>query len=129
MSETAFLARLIGLFTLVMGAAVLINRRGMIAAIENLSHHPDTLLIVELIGLAVGLAIVITHEVWTSVLGVIVTLLGWVFLLRALILMLLAPEKIAELFALVAWPQRAETYAMISVVVGVLLTIAGFIAS
>jgi hypothetical protein len=129
MSETAFLARLIGLVTLVIAAAILINRRGMIAAMENLSQHPDTLLVVEMIGLAAGFAIVLTHEVWTSLLGIIVTLLGWFILLRALILMLLPPEKIAELFALVAWPQRAETYAMISVVVGVLLTIAGFIAS
>jgi hypothetical protein len=129
MSETAFLARLIGLFTVVIAAAILINRRGMIAAMENLSHHPDTLLVVEVIGLGAGLAIILTHEIWTSFLGVIVTLLGWFILLRALILMLLSPEKIAELFALVAWPQRAETYALISLVIGVLLTIAGFIAS
>jgi hypothetical protein len=129
MSETAFLARLLGLFTLVIAAAILINRRGMIAAVQGLSHHPDTLLIAEVIGLGVGLAIVISHEVWTSLLGLVVTLFGWFILLRALILMLLPPEKIAELFALVAWPQRAETYALISLVIGVLLTIAGFIAS
>jgi hypothetical protein len=129
MSETAFLARLLGLFTLVIAAAILINRRGMIAAMQGLSHHPDTLLIAEVIGLGVGLAIVISHEVWTSLLGLVVTLFGWFILLRALILMLLPPEKIAELFALVAWPQRAETYALISLVIGVLLTIAGFIAS
>jgi hypothetical protein len=128
MSETAFLARLLGLFTLVIAAAILINRRGMIAAVQGLSHHPDTLLIAEVIGLGVGLAIVISHEVWTSLLGLVVTLPGWFLLLRALILMLLPPEKIAELFALVAWPQRAETYALISLVIGVLLTIAGFIA-
>ena len=129
MSETAFLARLLGLFTLVIAAAILINRRGMVAATQGLSHHPDTLLIAEVIGLGVGLAIVISHEVWTSLLGLVVTLFGWFILLRALILMLLPPEKIAELFALVAWPQRAETYALISLVIGVLLTIAGFIAS
>ncbi|HKH80145.1 MAG TPA: hypothetical protein VKA03_00755 [Methylovirgula sp.] len=129
MSSTAFLARLIGLFTVVIALAILINRRGMIAAFESVSQHGDTLLVVEVIGLAAGLAIVIGHEVWTGVLGVIVTLLGWLFLLRALILMLLPPEKIAELFALVAWPQRAETYALISLVIGILLTIAGFAAS
>lgn len=47
----------------------------------------------------------------------------------ALILLLLPPEKIAELFALVAWPQRAETYAMISLVIGILLTVVGFAAA
>ncbi len=129
MSSTAFLARLIGLFTLAIALAILINRRGMIAAIESLSQHGDTLLLAELIGLGVGLAIVISHEVWTTVLGVIVTLLGWFILLRALILLLLPPEKIAELFALVAWPQSAETYAMISLVIGILLTVAGFAAA
>jgi len=96
MSETAFLARLLGLFTLVIAAAILINRRGMIAAMQGLSHHPDTLLIAEVIGLGVGLAIVISHEVWTSLLGLVVTLFGWFILLRALILMLLPPEKIAS---------------------------------
>jgi hypothetical protein len=129
MSETAFLARLIGLLTLAIAVAILINRRGMIAAIESVSQQADTLLVIEVIGLAVGLAIVISHEVWTTVLGVIVTLIGWLILLRALILLLLPPEKIAELFALVAWPQRAETYALISLVIGILLTIAGFAAA
>jgi hypothetical protein len=129
MSSTAFLARLIGLFIVVIALAILINRRGMIAAFESLSRHGDTLLVVELISLGVGLAIVISHEVWTTVLGVIVSLLGWFILLRALILLLLPPERIAELFALVSWPQRAETYALISLVIGILLTIAGFIAA
>jgi hypothetical protein len=128
MSSTAFLARLLGLFILAIAAAILINRRGIIAALESLRQHGDTLLIAELIGLAVGLAIVLSHEVWTSVLGIIITLLGWFILLRALILLLLPPEKIAEIFALVAWPQRAETYGMISLVIGILLTIAGFAA-
>lgn len=129
MSSTAFLARLIGLLTVVIALAILINRRGMIAAFESLSQHADTLLVVELIGLSAGLAIVIGHEVWTSVLGAIVTLLGWFILLRALILMLLPPEKIADLFALVAWPERAEIYALISLAIGILLTIAGFAAA
>jgi hypothetical protein len=128
MSSTAFLARLLGLFILAIAAAILINRRGIIAAFESLSQHGDTLLLAELIGLGVGLAIVLSHEVWTNVLGVIVTLLGWFIFLRALILLLLPPEKIAEIFALVAWPQRAETYAIISLVIGILLTIAGFAA-
>jgi hypothetical protein len=129
MSETAFLARLIGLLILAIAVAILINRRGMIAAIESVSRQADTLLVIEVIGLAAGLAIVISHEVWTSVLGVVVTLIGWLILLRALILLLLPPEKIAELFALVAWPQRAETYALIILVIGILLTIAGFAAA
>lgn len=128
MSSTAFLARLLGLFILAIAAAILINRRGIIAALESLSQHGDTLLLAEVIGLGAGLAIVLSHEVWTSFLGVIVTLLGWFIFLRALILLLLPPEKVAEIFALVAWPQRAETYAMISLVIGILLTIAGFAA-
>ncbi len=126
MTSTVFLARLLGLFTVVLALAILINRRGIIAAADKLTHSGDSMLIVEFIGLGVGLAIVLGHNVWSGVLAVVVTLLGWFILLRAVILMLLPPEKLADLLTFVAWPQRAETYALIALVLGALLTIAGF---
>jgi hypothetical protein len=128
MSTTVFLARFFGIFTIVFALAILVNRRGMVGAFESLVRDSAALLILELIGLAVGLAVVLSHNVWHGLLAIIVTLLGWIILLRAVILMLLRPASIERLLALVAWPQRAEIYAAAVLAFGLFLTLASFLA-
>ncbi len=126
MSSTDFIARLIGLYCVVFALAILINRRSVVGAIEKVAQDQAALLIIEVFGLAAGLAIVIGHEVWTNPLGIVVTLLGWIMVLRGGILLLLPSEKIAEVFAFAAWPQRSQIYALATLGVGVLLTLGSF---
>ncbi len=128
MSSTIFIARLLGIFTVVIALAILINRRGMIAALESLVRDSAALLIVEMIGLAGGLAIVLVHNQWHGgLLAIVITVLGWFILLRAVILMLLPPETIENLFKFVAWRQRAEVYALITLIIGLCITTGGFV--
>jgi len=128
MTTTVFLARLLGLFTILMSLAIWFNRRGMVAAVERLVQDSAALLIVELLGLAAGLAIVIGHNVWHSLLAIVVTIVGWLILLRALALMFLSQETIEKIFEWVEWPKRSNLYALISFLIGLFLTIAGFAA-
>ena len=127
MVTTLFLARLLGLFTIILSLAISLNRAGIVAAIERMRRDSATLLIVELIGLAVGLAMILSHNVWYGgVLAIVVTLVGWFIFLRAAVLLLLPPETIEKIFELAAWPKRAHVYGLISFVVGLFLTIMGF---
>jgi len=128
MTTTVFLARLLGLFTILMSLAIWFNRRGMVAAVERLVQDSAALLIVELLGLAAGLANVIGHNVWHSLLAIVVTIVGWLILLRALALMFLSQETIEKIFEWVEWPKRSNLYALISFLIGLFLTIAGFAA-
>ncbi|MGP8267406.1 MAG: hypothetical protein ACLQOQ_15735 [Beijerinckiaceae bacterium] len=127
MVTTLFLARLLGLFTIILAVAIVLNRAGIVAAIERMRRDSATLLIIELIGLAVGLAMVLSHNVWYGgVLPIVVTLVGWFIFLRAVVLLLLPPETIEKIFELAAWPKRANIYGLVSFVIGLFLTIMGF---
>ena len=72
-----FLAKLIGPVMLAIGSALLINARGYRAMARGVPAQPRADLSRRLITLPAGLAIVLTHNVWTADWRVIITLLGW----------------------------------------------------
>jgi hypothetical protein len=126
MTTTVFIARLLGLFTIIFSLAIWFNRSSLVAAVEQLLHDRAALLIVEVIGLGAGLAIVLGHNSWQGVLPIVVSLVGWVILLRALALLFLPEATIVKIFEWAAWPQRANIYALVNFIIGLYLTIAGF---
>jgi uncharacterized membrane protein YfcA len=126
MVTTVFIARLLGLFTIIYSLAIWFNRSSLVAATEQLRHDRASLLIVEVIGLGAGLAIVLGHNDWNGLLPIVVSLLGWIILLRAVALLFLPDEAIDKVFEWAAWPQRANVYALVSFIIGLYLTVAGF---
>jgi len=84
MPRTIFLARLLGLFFLLTGIAMLIRRDTMVATVMALLRDEPLLFALGMSALAVGLAMVLMHNVWSGgVLPVVVTLLGWTFVIRS----------------------------------------------
>ena len=77
MQNSIFLARLIGPFLLIAGLAVLVNRDSFRALGEEFLSSRSLLFLSSLITLPAGLAIVLTHSVWTADWRVLITLLGW----------------------------------------------------
>jgi hypothetical protein len=77
-----FLARLLGPLLLILGASLFVNGRTFRALAKELV---DSALLVVLFGFmdfAAGLAIVLTHNVWVASWRVLVTLIGWLLLIR-----------------------------------------------
>ena len=109
---TIFLARLIGVETT-----------------TALLRNGPLLLITGMVGLVAGLAMVLSHNVWSDgALPVVVTLSGWIILVRSLILLFLSPEVKVRLYERFRFENFFYLYAGISFVFGVYLTWAGFSA-
>jgi uncharacterized membrane protein len=126
-ARTIFLARLIGLFALVQSAAMFIHRQSMVEAATGLVHERSLLLLLGLIALAAGLAMVLSHNVWSGgALPVVVTLVGWIILARGVVLLLLPPDAVARLFDATRFGELFYLYAAIALVLGLYLTWAGF---
>ena len=126
-SQTTFLSRLIGLFTVLVALSLAMHRQATVETLTALVHNPPLLFIAGMLFLAAGLAIVLNHNVWSGgVLPVIVTLLGWVTVVRGLLLLSLSPETLAGLFGMVHFEQLFYLYIVISLVLGVYLTYSGF---
>ena len=98
MQTSIFIARLLGPVLLVAGIAMLVNRRGLDAIVQELLRSPLLLLLLGIIDFTVGLAIVLTHNVWVADWRVVITVLGWALIVRGAVRMLI-PEQAKALAA------------------------------
>jgi len=79
---TVFLARLIGLFTILIIAALLLHGSAMVQAA---TADKSVMFTYALISLALGLAMILGHNVWSGgALPVVVTLVGWLIFAKGL---------------------------------------------
>ena len=119
---TVFLARFIGLFTVLLVVALLV--RGS-AVVETAVADRPVMLVYAIISLAVGVAMILGHNVWSGgALPVVVTLVGWLILAKGLLLLFVTPE----LFVHVQYGEHYYLYLAPSLVIGLYLTWAGFTA-
>ena len=126
---TIFLARLIGLYCLLFGLAIVVQKEAMLEMVAALIRNGPVLLIIEVIGVTAGLAIVLGHNVWSGgALPIIVTLLGWIILIRGVVLLFLSPQGKVRLFEMFRFAELFYLYVGITLVLGLYLTFAGFIS-
>ena len=77
MSNSLFLARLIGPVMLVVGLAVFTNPGGFRDMAEEFLASRALMFLSGLIIMPVGIAIVLTHNIWTADWRVAITVFGW----------------------------------------------------
>ena len=93
MPTSIFLAKLLGPILLVAGIAMLVNRKQLDALAQELLRSHLLLFLLGLIDFSIGLAIVLTHNVWVADWRLIITLLGWLLLVRGAVRMLV-PDQV-----------------------------------
>lgn len=126
---TIYLAQLIGLATLVLSASLFLRREFYIETMQALIDDRPLLLIIATTRLVMGLAIVLAHNLWSgSALTIVVTLFGWVTLIRGLLLLLLPAERVDHVFAALQFERHYYIYATLPLLLGAYLTYAGFTA-
>ncbi len=77
MQTSLFLAKLIGPVMLVIGLAVFANQRGFRDMAEEFMASRALLFLSGLLIMPVGIAIVLTHNIWTANWRVLITIFGW----------------------------------------------------
>lgn len=104
------------------------RRQATVERVTALLQNPSMMLIVGIITLAAGLAMVLAHNIWSGgTLVVVVTLVGWMALVKSLFFLFLPPELEAGVFlGQLHYQQLFYVYGTISLVLGVYLTYGGF---
>jgi hypothetical protein len=127
MTSTVFLARLIGLFLLSVDASVLFQKAMFMAVLNNLTENRTSLFMVGVVLLLCGLSVVLTHNVWNDgFLPLVVTLIGWVLILRGVISMFVPGDGVARMIRWARVDEFSRLYATLTLVIGAYLTWAGF---
>ena len=127
-SRTLFLSRLIGLYCVFGTLSMMTRRQATVQTVTALLQNPSMMLILGVITLAAGLAMVLAHNIWSGgALVVVVTLVGWITLIKSLFVLFLPPEMEAGFFLVqLHYQQLFYLYGAFSLVLGVYLTYSGF---
>ena len=124
---TIFLARLLGLYCVIFASAMITRKRNAVATVKAFIANPPLLLLAEVISLACGLAMVIAHNIWSGgALPVVVTLVGWLMVIRGAAPLALSPAGTAKLVEALRYEQLFYFYMGGTLVLGLYLTWAGF---
>jgi|ERR1700720_4248440 hypothetical protein len=126
--RTLFLSRLVGLYCILIALSMMTRRQATVETVTVLLQNPSMTLILGVITLAAGLAMVLAHNIWSGgALVVVVTLIGWMALIKSLFLLFLPPEiEAGVVLGQIHYQQLFYMYAAISLILGIYLTYGGF---
>jgi putative exporter of polyketide antibiotics len=126
--RTLFLSRLIGLYCILVALSMITRRQATLESVTALLHDPSMIFVLGAITLIAGLAMVLTHNIWSGgARVVIVTLVGWITLIKSLSFLFLPPQIEAGLFLKrLHYEQLFYPYCAFSLVLGSYLTYGGF---
>ena len=126
---TIFLTKLLGLYCIIVALAMMTRKQSAVATIKALIGNPPLLLLVEVLGLASGLAMILGHNIWSGgALPVVVTLIGWLMAIRGAGLLALSPNATMKVFEALRYEQLFYFYIGATLLLGLYLTYAGFSA-
>ena len=125
--RTIYLGRLIGLYCVLLALAMISNKQATVETIIALMHDAPVLLLAAIVAMAAGLAIVLGHIVWSGgALPVVVTLVGWISLIKGLILLFLPPVGALAYFEALHYGQFFYAYMSVTLAIGIYLTFSSF---
>ena len=127
--QTIFLGRLFGLYTLIISVWMLVNKQAAIVTIPAMLADRPLMLIIAIIALIGGLAMVLGHNIWSGgTLPILVTVLGWVILIRGVLFLFLSSGETRGLLEAMQFERFFYAYLSIPLVLGAGLTYIAFSA-
>ena len=80
---TIYLAKLLGLYCIIVALAMSANKQQALKTVNEWVRSPPLMMLTSVITIALGLALVIGHNVWRGgALPITVTIVGWLTLIK-----------------------------------------------
>ncbi|MBI5138330.1 MAG: hypothetical protein HZA95_00850 [Candidatus Vogelbacteria bacterium] len=126
MELSLFLAKLIGLYLIIEGLVLLFRGAMLRRVLGDFMHTPALRYITGVLVLLVGLSMVISHNIWEwSWLG-LVTLIGWLILIKSVMYLFMGEKSVAKLYKSFDKKGYYVTAGVIALVLGIYLAKIGF---
>jgi uncharacterized membrane protein len=127
MSASIFIAQLLGPVFVIVGIALMLREQTFRAILQDFIRSPALVYLAGFLGLIGGLALVLTHNVWASDWHVIITLIGWVAIVRAVVT-IFAPQRIVALGSKLLEHRRIFFgAAVVDLIIGIVLSYFGYV--
>ena len=120
-----FLAKLLGLYLVIVISGIFLNRKLMERIVKDFSDNLGLVYLSGFFSLLIGLLVVLNHNVWSADWKMIITLIGWLTLVKGII-RIFFPEKLFKLAK--KFPSGwLNVVCAIFFVIGIYLTYIGFL--
>ena len=126
MTLTLLLAKVIGIVLAVIGSAILVRRHYFLPIFAAYVEERLVRTTMSMIELLVGILLVVAHNVWSPLPAALITLLGWMAVLEALIYLFLPDRWVARFIATFNTSFFYVVGGLLAIVVGIYLTGFGF---
>jgi hypothetical protein len=122
-ARTVFLCRLLGAYCVLVGLAMLLRGEDTARTVALLLRDAPLSYCLGVFTLLGGLAVVIAHNVWRGpARAVVVTLCGWIAVLKGLLFLLLPPPlEVSWLYEQLHYEQLYRVYALVALGLGAYL--------
>jgi uncharacterized membrane protein HdeD (DUF308 family) len=94
---TILFAKVLGLYMLIAGIAVLLRRRDILLAVGAFVEDKSARLITGLLTLLIGLFVVNLHNDWSTLPASLVTLFGWIAIIKGVAYLMLKEATLDKL--------------------------------
>jgi hypothetical protein len=128
MELSIFLAKVLGLYFLIVGIGILLNGQRIKGIITEIDSNPALLLFSGIVPLIVGTLVVVSHTVWEADWRVIVTLIGWLAFIKGIVRVVF--PKLAMRFdgKIAKKPFLLKIFAIIILLLAAFLCFAGYMS-
>ncbi|MFH1284799.1 MAG: hypothetical protein ABIJ26_06685 [Candidatus Margulisiibacteriota bacterium] len=128
MEISVFIAKFFALLFVAIGLGMLIDRVYYHKMTKTIVKAPATIYLGGLLALLIGFILVESHNVWIKDWSVIITVLGWLALVKGVLLLLLPRPMMSLASRLVKGKNAPLVYGIILLVLGLVVGYFGFIA-
>jgi hypothetical protein len=123
---TVFLAKVIGIVLAMTGAAILIRRRYYLPVFGAYVEQRLLRTTMSMIELLAGVALVVGHNLWSSLPAAIITMLGWMAVLEAVVYLFLPDGWVSKVITTFNTSACYVFAGTLAIVVGIYLAGFGF---
>jgi hypothetical protein len=126
MIETTFIVKYLGILMLVMGVVGIARHKLIQLWLKRALVRPSVFFLIGIFEFMLGLLIVVGHQKWGSFSAGLVTVLGWLAIIESMLYLTLPKGSIMHLLGRVDRSGLVIATSVISIGLGVVLTLSGF---
>ena len=124
---TIFLAKTLGIFCIIVAIGMIARRKAVLPAVDGMLTNGPLLFVVGVFTIGIGLAMVVGHNLWHGgAATIVVTILGWLSLLKGIALAFTPPARMAQFYRGMDYERRLPLLMGVSLLLGLYLTAVGF---
>ena len=126
MQASAVISQILGLTYVIVGIGLLLNPANYQSILKGFCESPALSYLGGLLALIFGLTILVFHHAWSADWTVIITLVGWLAIIKGSVLVAYPSAVLQPSRRILAQPARLRVWSIFPIALGLFLSIKGY---